>query len=123
MARVRTIEKGDYTVGEYLFGPRPIPLGRRRFQVAIDRTEFGADTGDEIGKLELQITFDRGTTWRRLAAVGFRGGTYIRRDGTTATETRLTVRLPQPDNPDRGIRGRLRVLSPTRTAVDVDDEV
>ena len=100
------------TVGQVRnYGPGNIPVGATSVSVRISATT-GTATFDEVAHAYMQYSLDAGVTWSAIHHVGMRGGDHIlSRNGQILSYTEGTWYFPEPNNPNRRIRGQLRYLS------------
>ena len=100
------------TVGQVRnYGPANIPLGVSSVSVRLSRTT-GTATLEEVADARMQYSLDAGVTWSAIHHVGQRGGDFVlSRTGNVLSYTSATWNLPEPNNPNRRVRGQLRYLS------------
>jgi hypothetical protein len=120
MAKRAAFSLENHTVGEKPPFEMPIPLGQTKYEVYASR-EAWPITGGNVIQVTAEISFDGGENWEHL--VGFTADGVDRIDpnsGLMGTESGATVTLPEPDNPNRRIRTKMNVLTPLKTAVNVE---
>ncbi len=95
---------------ERTYGPVAIPVGVTSVNIRMSRTT-GALTLNEVAQVQMQYSLDAGVTWGAIHHAGMTGGDkQLLRNGEVLGYAEATWALPEPNNPNRRIRGRLRYL-------------
>ncbi len=123
MAKIRDLPLGTYPSGSVSFGPRAVPNGLAGFNVRIGRCT-SADTSiwtnpATIVRLDMQFSYDGGTTWTPLGANSWeQGGGIITQRGVEAPESIVSWDF-SPDEPN-ALKGQITVTNgPIKTYLDV----
>lgn len=122
LAHSARVERGDEVLpmatrapaAAQTFSARPIPLGVQCLGLRLNRTEFANVTSRVLFRLE--VSLDGGTTWPTAVDPGIfmevstRGGVYMV-EGVTQAYSFMYLDIPQPNNPNRMLRGGFRVFT------------
>ena len=108
------------SAGPISFGPVVIPVGLSIVTVRMARNSW-ADTGGIVAEMGIDLSLDSGKSWiLDHVRVGAVGGDLIDRKGNPITHTTATIGLPEPNNPNRKIRGRGILNASLDCSMDVE---
>lgn len=100
-----------------------IPVGQTVLSIAVDRSAWTVATPGGVFTLTLELSMDGGKTWPREHWRQITTDIKPVRDSRTglpATDTRLTISLPEPDNLNRAYRVTVDTTKPCTTSVRED---
>ena len=115
MAAVPVIATVTLLPGKQDFPAIAIDKGMSLVTAVIDRATMASASLQIDWSLELSL--DGGVTWVFWGGAGTKGGLLLSPKALPVTESTLSVELPQPDNPDRQIRGQVTVDEAVTTAL------
>ena len=92
-------------VGTYLLPSSNVPNGISSAVLSFDRSLWTNPAGKM--EMQLEISFDNGTSWQILGAFTAEGGVVLDMLGNVATKTSIKIGVPQPQNNNRKVRGTL----------------
>lgn len=95
-----------------------IPTGIIEIQLFLTR-EGWPDTGGEVVRGRFELSLDNRKTWLFWGGFGARGGESFRA-GTPSLESGIIVKIPDPTNNQRWLRGEVTALEGITTAVRVE---
>jgi len=109
MDKIVAYESKDYSIGSRTFGPFQVPLKCTRAKLIASREnwpEKGREGKAPIIHVKIDLSLDGGKTWIDTY-VGFTayGGEVRKVDNTVSPASTVARALPEPDNPNRMIRG------------------
>lgn len=113
-----TFPNRRYNQGTDTFGPVSVPVGASRLTMRATRDNW-PDIGSEVIQIIAQLSFDGGNTWIDWGGFGAYGGDARQRDGSIAAESTFGIQLPDTQNPQRQLRGRVTVNRALDTAITV----
>lgn len=113
-----TFPNRRYNQGVDTFGPVAVPVGASQLTLKATRDAW-PQIGSEIIQVIAQMSFDGGNTWIDWGGFGAYGGDAIQRDGSIAPESTFNIALPDSQNPQRQLRGRVTVNRALNTAITV----
>lgn len=105
------LPKQSRGAGSFSFGPYQIPLGSVAVSVRCERDNW-TDTGDVVAEIQLEGSFDGGSSWRPLCGWKDKGG------GSNPESWAMTS-VPNPENANRLVRGQLIQSAAVATSVVV----
>jgi hypothetical protein len=125
------ISRRNYAVGTHPVAPTPVPAGVARTEILIDRADWLNAAVTMNFRLELSL--DAGATWSPDPSgqeafpwapfpITFsgRGGAMPMPGGGTLANSTVSFDVPQPDNPNRQVRGSMVVEGATlRTTITI----
>ena len=126
MAVVTVLPRATYPAGTRSFGPASIPVGLTSATVLFDLSFLAGLTLELHWAVEYSL--NGGTSWIDLGGGGlelaksgfvFVGPTLMSSDGIPVTQPPgiLVRNLPEPTNPNRQMRGTMRLTEPFETIV------
>ena len=126
MAVVTVLPRATYPAGTRSFGPASIPVGLTSAMVLFDLSFLTALTAELHWTAEYSL--DGGASWIDVGGGGlelpksgfsFVGPTLMGPEGTPVTQPPgiLVRNLPEPTNPNRQMRGTMRLTEPFETIV------
>lgn len=116
-----TFPNRRYNQGVDTFGPVSIPVGATKLTLRATRDGW-PDTGAEVIQIMARLSLNGGNTWVDWAGFGTYGGDARQRDGSIAAESTMVIDLPDPQNPQRQLRGVITIQRALNTAITVTTE-
>lgn len=114
-----TFPNRRYNQGTDTFGPVNVPVGAVQLTMRATRDAW-PEIGSEVVQIIAQLSFDGGNTWIDWGGFGAFGGDIHQRDGSIAAESTFNIQLPDTQNPQRQLRGRVTVNRALNTAITVN---
>ncbi len=120
MAWDRIFPEHQYPTGRNVSGAYTVPVGITQITLRASRVSW-PDTGAEVIRASFDLSMDGGATWiSPYCGFGAMGGDHYDRNDVLMPYSWVQIRLPQPDNPNRRIRGGMNVISSLRTGIEVE---
>ena len=120
MAWIQIFPERNYPSAKQTSGVYDVALGVTQVTLRASRLSW-PNTGQEVIQASFDLSFDGGATWiSPYCGFGARGGDYYFRTGILAEYSMVTIALPQPDNPNRKIRGTMNTTTNLRTKIEAE---
>jgi hypothetical protein len=111
--------RANYPAGQYPSSQNvSLTVGQSTLLVSASRQSW-TSIGSDVVKVEIDISFDGGTTWQLLIGFTASGGTVLDPNSVQATQSSASIGIPQPDNPNRVIRALMQTFTTLSTLVQV----
>jgi hypothetical protein len=106
--------EASYAVGVYPFSAIAIPTEYTQASLKVARSAWL----NPLSKLKftMEISFDNGVSWPQSFSATAQGGVALV-NGLPAPFSFIGAPLPQPENPDREIRGSIEVIAEPATVI------
>lgn len=115
---IELLARDTYRAGDLSLDAIPIARDVTEITISIDRVALSRVTLRMAWSIELSL--DAGRTWLPWGAAETTGGDIINpRTGLSYLESNFTVTLPEPENPDRQLRGQVSISEDADISVTV----
>lgn len=106
---IQVLPPGTYGPEDRDILQRSIPLGIIDFDLEVDTSQL-TDPAVSV-EIALDLSLDNGTTWNGNSVIGdCYAGAGVAGSASPAPKMSVGRGVPEPTNPDRLVRGRVRIL-------------
>lgn len=110
----------NYQSGTRQINSLPVAVEVEGVTIAVDRSQLtDPKTNDNAIRLQVELSLDGGQTYPMIFGFTTPDGVYRLRDGTIVTESLQTFDFPEPQNPNRRIRGAMTLTTDMRIGANI----